>query len=442
MRRCGAPLADGRLCGLAAGWGTDHVGIARCRHHAHILLSAQERHDLAWGEQWSASLCETYLACPRRCYLAYAQREPGRPPALFDVGSRFHLFAERYARHCYEMRDGPHGGRSDRVFGSELAAAFAPDPDDSNLRSVLSGFIQNIEFEWSDILATSERQIEAVYSAALPDRLGVFIGHPDLVAISADGVCTVLDWKTHWWAPSIIIESPDDLYDDPPPQLVTYCWLLLQTYPSITAFEASYLYVRKGRSADWELSVPQVAECPYLPVIREIKARIEEGRAWLARPGYAACDACSYVASCTEVDGLDLERPETAAQAIAMLEEAQRLQARGKHLSKAARDFAQAHGPLRLADGTRVGYEEETEFFVEDRDLFYELVEGEGHNPRRIAGEPPQETLEELVRGMGRIEGIDRAVRSRFRRKWRALNVPRGRASRLQVTDDAASEPS
>lgn len=31
--RCGGLKDDGTACGLTAGWGTDHVGTGRCRHH-------------------------------------------------------------------------------------------------------------------------------------------------------------------------------------------------------------------------------------------------------------------------------------------------------------------------------------------------------------------------------------------------------------------------
>lgn len=439
-RRCGAPLADDRLCGLSAGWGTEHTGFGRCRHHQDVPIEGAERRALTWGADWSASLCEAYMACPCRCYRGYAERRPGRQSHIFDDGRRFHHFAERYARHCYGLRDTPYGGRADRTYGYALASVSAPDPDDANLRQLLMGFVAAHEFDWGTVLATAERQIEAIYTADLPDGLGRFRGTPDVVAIDAEGVARITDWKTFWWAPSIIIDDPAELYDQPPPQLLTYAWLVGTRYPQVHTFVLEYHYVRKGHIATWEVGRAQVENCPYLPVVAEMADRIKRRLPWPASPGHAACDVCPYVHDCPDV--ADIVTADSAADAIALLAQAQRLQARANDLAAAARAYAKATGPLTLNDGTVVGYRDDTKLVVGDRDGFWDAIEDDGgYSLRTIAGQPTQETLEELLRGMGRVDDIERYIDIQPIPRWAPLNIPRGRASRLQLTDNAEEAP-
>lgn len=194
-------------------------------------------------------------------------------------------------------------------------------------------------------LATGEVAVVDAYDM---DETGVVVGTPDLIATAADGVTTVLDWKTGDDFQGYTLPAAENL------QLRTYA-LFAAARTGAALVRIVIVRVTEEQVTTDEVTLDALDLAAHLEWLRSRIGRpLEE-----PRPGMhcARCDAAS-VCPATLASGYEITRPGvrlevTEANAARVLERIEGLEAACEQVRAALKAFALSSGGIDLPDGRR-----------------------------------------------------------------------------------------
>jgi len=233
----------------------------------------------------SASRSKTFEQCKRKYYFQYISHLPTLSWEHFDLGTYTHITLELFHRSVKEEPETP----IKKLMSAASSAAYQRMILDN--KTLTDELLRNAKAMLSDYLSHIARdgmpdvmEVEFPFTISLNDKYDL-TGVIDRIDRDKDGMLHIMDYKT----------SKNAKYMEPF-QLNTYGLYLLEKFPEVTRFRASYIMLKLGcQPLDYEFTVEDVHKCREKLI--NYADRITSEERWRAKPS-KLCDWCDFKEVC------------------------------------------------------------------------------------------------------------------------------------------------
>jgi len=234
----------------------------------------------------SASRVKTFQQCPRKYYYNYIEKLPRKDWPHFDLGTLVHGSLEHF--HEDFKKDG-----SDLNLKRMMKLSFKIKRDEMEkeksladdtlleARNLLLEYLNKME---TDGIGSNIISLEDDFDIPLTEEFSI-MGYVDRVDLDNDGVYHIKDYKTNK-----SLKYMDSF------QLRVYGIYLLNKFPDIDRFRASYIMMRFGGSyVSYDFNKEDVEKCK--KELIEYATRIMDEGKWMCKPS-RLCDWCDFKDPC------------------------------------------------------------------------------------------------------------------------------------------------
>lgn len=235
----------------------------------------------------SASRVKTYQQCPRKYYYNYIEKLPRKEWPHFDLGTLVHGALEHF--HEGFKKDGAEDLNLKRIMKTSFKAQRDEMEKEKPLsnkvlleaRDLLLEYLSKME---TDGIGSEIISLEQDFKIELAENVSVQ-GFVDRLDLDEDGVYHIKDYKTN-----------KSLRYMEPFQLRVYGIHLLNEYPDVDFFRASYIMMRfGGEHVSYDLNKADVEKCK-TELVRYAERITEEGK-WIPKHS-RLCDWCDFKDTC------------------------------------------------------------------------------------------------------------------------------------------------
>jgi putative RecB family exonuclease len=251
----------------------------------HLVEQASEETVRKTLIKLSASRAKTFEQCPRKYYYSYVEHLPHKEWDHLELGTYVHAALEIFHRHVKGGSDEPlrklMGIASSEAFKRMIDGGKSlPDEQLHDAKSMLLDYLAQIEQNGMPNVL----EVEFPFTIPLNEMYDL-TGVIDRIDRDPDGMLHIRDYKT----------SKNAKYMEPF-QLNTYGLLLLDKFPDITRFRASYIMLKlNGQVLSYEFTIEDVGKCR--DKLIQYADRITSEERWRAKPS-RLCDWCDFKEVC------------------------------------------------------------------------------------------------------------------------------------------------